>query len=402
MNESVRRLPRRPIEPMGPGDPAAQGSAATLAMLAPSVAATLQRLEQAEARREDARIYQLAFWPDDKRAMPTDFIACALFAAIQEKDATYYDGVEIANANGFRITFKGKRLTQVHADVWQGIMHMARRTPEGTKIRFRSRAFLRLIGRHTGKSQRDQLHRWITDLVATNVEINDSHQRRRYFGSMLPQGARDEAHPQDAAYVVEINKHLCKLFTAGFATVDWEQRQRLGGKWLALWLHHYFSKFTKPVTVTELHRLSGSGARSLRHFREKLRDALKELRKVGLVIESRIDAKTDTVFVASADRAPPQAFAEQSAARKPPADPLGLPSAPPRYQVSEAAKTRYSAMYHRQDADDCVEAWLGWLARSGKTAERPDGAFLGFAKKWVAETPSPGLSSGSARASKRR
>jgi len=106
--------------------------------------------------------------------------------------------VEIANANGFRIKFKGKRLTQVHADVWQGIMHLARSTPEGSRIRFGARAFLRLIGRHDGKSQRDQLHSWIMDLVATNVEVVSTTQKRIYFGSIVPEGARDESSPQDA------------------------------------------------------------------------------------------------------------------------------------------------------------------------------------------------------------
>jgi TrfA protein len=351
--------------------------------LLPSLAATLGRIAQTEAQREEARIYQLAFWPDDKRAMPIDFIACALFASIQEKDATYFDGVEIANANGFRITFKGKRLTQVHADVWQGIMHLARRAPQGTKIRFRSRTFLRLIGRHTGKSQRDQLHRWITDLVATNVEITDTTKKRRYFGSMLPEGGRDESHPTDAAYVVEINRHLCRLFQAGFSTVNWEQRQKLGGKWLALWLHHYFSRFTKPVAVAELHRLSGSSARSLRHFREKLRGALVELCKVGLLSDSRIDAKTDTLFVALPAKELPVSASPAPAAHKPPRAALNE-QAFVRYDVSDAAKARYCQLFGRDDVSVCLDAWNAWLTKSGRTAERPDGAFLGFAKKWAA------------------
>jgi hypothetical protein len=79
-----------------------------------------QDREDQEEWREAATVYQLSLWPDHKRAMPTDFLVCALFAAIQEKDASYFNGVQIANANGFEITFRGKRLTQVHADVWQG------------------------------------------------------------------------------------------------------------------------------------------------------------------------------------------------------------------------------------------------------------------------------------------
>ncbi|HEX7480623.1 MAG TPA: plasmid replication initiator TrfA [Polyangiales bacterium] len=333
-------------------------------------------LEEQLAKEEAAKVYQLAFWPDDKRAMPTEFIACALFAAIQEKDATYCNGVEIANANGFCIKYKGKRLTQVHGDVWQGIMHLARRTPEGTKLQFRSRAFLRLIGRHTGKSQRDQLHSWITDLVATNVEVFDTANQRLYFGSMLPEGARADVSGDDSAYVVQINRNLCKLFESGFATVDWEQRRRLSGKWLALWLQHYFSKFRKPVTVSELHRLSGSGA-ELKEFRRKLKAALAEVATTG-GYAAYIEPGTDTV----------RAMASEAVAQKPP---LAHPSqgALPLVElpaVSQAAKNQFRKLYPGRDAEVCLADFHAWLTKGGRRAQRPDAAFLGFAKKWVLGT----------------
>ena len=330
------------------------------------IAAMLQRLQQVEAQREDAKVHQLAFWPDDKRAMPSDFIACALFASIQQKDAALVDGAEIASANGLRILFKGRRLTQVHADVWQGIMHLARRAEQGTKVRFGSRTFLRLIGRHTGKSQRDQLHRWITDLVATNVEIIDTTNKRRYFGSLLPHGCRDDADPTGSAYVVEINHHLCKLFSAGFSTVDWDERKRLAGKWLALWLHHYFSKFTRPVAVSDLHRLSGSDAQNLKHFRAKLRGALGHLQAVGVLGGWRIDPRGDILSIERSSEPTPAQTPAGVAAR-----PLGIaarePAPPP---VSEAAKARYAQLYRRDDVDACVSAWHDWLTRTRRTAER--------------------------------
>jgi hypothetical protein len=374
------RASRRPV-PLG-SPPITDGAG-----LPAGLAATLQKMEQVALEREEATVYQMALWSDDQRAMPSDFIGSALFASIQEKDADYFDGVEIANANGFAIKFKGKRLTQVHADVWQGIMHLARSAPQGTKVRFKARAFLRLIGRHTGKSQRDQLHRWITDLVATNVEIVDTTKHRRYFGSLLPEGGRDESSPNDAAYVVLINRHLCKLFNAGFATVDWELRRQLGGKWLALWLHFYFSRFTKPVTVDELRRLSGSKARSPRHFREKLREALTQLESVGLLASWTIERPADIVRVEVArHRVDNLDAGAAAAARKPPS--LTAPSTPRalpglQYDVSEAAKVRFRREYPGEEVEACLADWNAWLAKTGRTADRPDGAFLGFAKKWA-------------------
>ena len=219
---------------------------------------------------------QLTFWADDKRAMPTQFIASALFSVVQPKDAGYLDGVVLASGQGLTINYKGKRLTQVHADVWQGIMHLARRAPEETLIRFRARTFLRMIGRDTGKSQRDQLHEWITDLQATSLQVLDEGSNKLYFGSLLPEGGRDQSTPQDRAYVVKINRSLCKLFEAGFATINWDQRVRLRGKHNAQWMQQYFSWSKKPVHVSELHRLSGSAA-TLTQYKRNLREALVDL-----------------------------------------------------------------------------------------------------------------------------
>lgn len=105
-----------------------------------------REIEQTLSRREAAKVYQLALWPNEKRAMPTEFVRSALFAAIQGKDSTYLERVEIASANDLSIIYTGHRLTQVHADVWEGIMHLARGVPESTVVTFRAREFLRLIG----------------------------------------------------------------------------------------------------------------------------------------------------------------------------------------------------------------------------------------------------------------
>jgi hypothetical protein len=53
-----------------------------------------------EAARESSKVYQLAFWPDDKRAMPGDFIACALFSCRQGKDSEYVERQTLASING--------------------------------------------------------------------------------------------------------------------------------------------------------------------------------------------------------------------------------------------------------------------------------------------------------------
>lgn len=322
-----------------------------------------------ETQLEAAKVYQLAFWPDEKRAMPADFIACALFSGIQEKDATYVDDLEIANANDLRIVFKGRRLTQVHADVWQGIMHLARKLPEGTQVRFRARQFLKVIGRQTGKKQRDDLKGWFSDLTATSVAISDTKNKRRFWGSLLPNGATRE-EDDDTIYVVEINRPLAKLFADNLGAVNWEVRQKLFKKPLALWWQFYSSKFSKPVKVAELHRLSGSGA-SLKEFRRKLRAAIKAVEDAGGP-PSFIDRAADTVIHVTGGRVTMSPPARREAE---------LPdcSGPP---VSERARQEFATRYPGSDVERCLNDWRKWLTKTGKSADRPDSAFLGFARRW--------------------
>jgi TrfA protein len=338
-------------------------------------------IEQALSRREAAKVYQLALWPDKKRAMPTEFVRSALFAAIQGKDSTYLERVEIANANDLSIIYTGHRLTQVHADVWEGIMHLARGVPESTVVTFRAREFLRLIGRHTGKRQRDELRLWWAHLTATCVEVHDKKNGRRFFGSLIPRGA-ERQEDDDTLYVVELNRAIASLFERGFSTVDWEQRKMLLKKPLCLWLQHHFSAFPKPITVKTLHTLTGSNAQHLRQFRAKLKVALAELRAVGVLAEWRID--DETLHVTLPSRPLPKASLKGPPSR------AAVASSPQRslagvLQAAIAPETlvMFRNLYPTLEVDHCLNDWLEWPG--SRRAKNPDGAFLGFAKKWAAE-----------------
>lgn len=259
---------------------------------------------EAEAARskteaEASRVYQLAFWPDDERAMPGDFIACALFTA--SKATGYVTRCELASINGLTVIFTGKRLTQVHADVWMGVMHLARSRFSGDVITFRARTLLELIGRSTHQGQREQLKDWLAQLTATDVQIQTDDKARRYGGSLLPWRQECDADGH-TIYTVDISRDLAKVLSGNHWCVDWEIRKRLQNKPLALWLQTYFSRFKKPVTVAQLHALSGSTS-SLKKFRQNLGMALDELHAVG-GYSAAINRATDTIE--HAKRPPPK------------------------------------------------------------------------------------------------
>lgn len=256
-------------------------------------AEALTAIRKAEALAESARVYQLAFWPDDERALPEDFIACALFTA--SKATSYVTRLQLASINGLSVIFTGKRLTQVHADVWMGIMHLARSRPEGTAIWFRERELLELIGRHTHQGQREQLKKWLSQLTATEVLIQDDSKKQRYGGTLLPWRSEYDGDGH-TIFAVDINRDLARILSGNFlAHLDWQVRKNLQNKPLALWLQTYFQRFKRPVPLAQVHALSGSTS-SIKKFRQNIVAALEELHAAGGP-SARLDRETDTVLI---------------------------------------------------------------------------------------------------------
>jgi hypothetical protein len=255
-------------------------------------AEALAALQRQEEEREAAQVYQLAFWPDGERALPGDFIACALFTASRE--GQFVTRQALASINGLTVIFTGKRLSQVHADVWMGIMHLARERMQGDVLRFRGRELLTLIGRHTHKTQRAQLLDSIAELTATDVQIQDDAKRKRFGGSLLPCRSEQDSDT-GTLFEVRIEREIAKVLAGNFWCIDWELRKRLRNKPLALWLQTYFARFNKrPVTVEQLHALSGSRIESMRKFRQNLAVALDDLR-AARGFSASLDRTTGTV-----------------------------------------------------------------------------------------------------------
>ena len=320
-------------------------------------------LDALETQR--AKVYQLAFWPDHQRAMPMDFLACALFAAVHPKDARNLRGAELACIDGYRVTFTGKMLTQVHADIVMGALQLMRGLPEGSPVLVRPRSFLRSIGRHTGKTDRDSFRQLIDDIIATAVRITAPDGHISYSGSILTR-SKDASVGGDQAFLLEVNRDLARVFLNGFGTVDWNQRKALLKKPLAQWLQLYTSRFAQPVPVAELHKLARSAA-PLRSFRRQLKLALLELERVG-VGRFVIDAH-DVMRAQEAPALPPPKAA-------PAPEPRGTDA-----RISATAQAEFARRHPDHKFEECLAAWSAWSG--SKRARTPDAAFLGFARKWA-------------------
>jgi hypothetical protein len=234
-----------------------------------------------------AKIIQLPLWPEPVRGMLNPTLRSALFSAIQSKDRCFINYELIAAVNGLEIRFKGEQLNQEDLEVCAQVFHLARLHPLGDTCHTAAHAFLKSLGRHTGKSEHVQLH---ASLIRLQQPLEIKAGRYSYSGSLVMEGAKDDLTRH---YVIKVNPKLAPLFHNGWTGLDAEQRRQLRGKPLALWLHAFYASHTQPYPykVETLRDLSGSRTKDLKAYRQNLRQAFVHLQAVGAIAEWEIDGE---------------------------------------------------------------------------------------------------------------
>lgn len=218
---------------------------------------------------------QLPLWPDAVRGVPNCILRSALFGAIKKGPRAFLQRQQLDALEGVTVLFTGPRLDQADLDVWEQCLHLAKRGGLGCRIQFSAHGFLRAINRATGGKNVEWLKGAFARLSSSVVEIKAG--KRAYFGALISNGARND---ETGHYVLEINISIVRLYGVdGWSQIEWHQRQALKGQPLAQWLHGFYSTHAAPykIRVETLHRLSGSEAAQLKHFREDLRDALSKI-----------------------------------------------------------------------------------------------------------------------------
>ena len=265
--------------------------------------------QAAQEQHRAAKVIQLPLWPEPKRGAPNAVLRGALFAAVH-KDRRYMDREQLAAQRGIAIRFTGKQLDQADLDVWEQALHLARTQALGTRCRFTEKGFLKALGRQSGKSGREWLRSVFARLAGAVVELT---QDGRTYGGTLLEFYRDE---DTGRTVLEINPKLAPFFgPTRWTQIDWEQRQRLRAKPLALWLHGFYASHAAPhaLSVEYLHKLSGSQTKQLKHFKQNLVRALRDLEAVGAI--RSFDIRDDLVHVRIV---PSKSQRKHLAARRPP------------------------------------------------------------------------------------
>ena len=249
--------------------------------------------QQASARLKDGKVYQLPLWPEPARGIPNPVLRGALFAAVQGKNRAVFQRELLACQKGLQIRFTGIQLDQSDLDVWEQALHLARLHPLGTRCEFSVYGFLKALGRKTGKSEHEWLKNSFARLMGCGVELTNQQERKTYGGSLL-EFMRDD---DSGRYVVIFNPKILTFYEGGWTAIDWQDRQLLRGKPLALWLHGYLATHAKPypIKIETIRSFSGSSNKELRGFKRKLIAALNELKNIEFIMG--FDFEGDNVII---------------------------------------------------------------------------------------------------------
>lgn len=237
------------------------------------------RLRSAREERDPApdavisnNVVKLPLWPEAVRAVPNSFLRSALFGAIRKGRRRYIDGERLAAIDGIEVHYTGQRLDQGDLDVWESLLHAVRDQNLGSQCQVTSYALLKFMGKADTGGNRATLHKRITRLRASAIEIKQG--RYVYIGGLVDEAYKDE---ETQEWVIVLNPRLRALYGADqFTQIDWAVRHALNGQQLAQWLHGFYASHAKPfpVRIETLLKLAGSENENSRSAQQKLRKAL--------------------------------------------------------------------------------------------------------------------------------
>lgn len=230
----------------------------------------------------------LGLWPDNVCGAPNVILRGALFS-ISQRRATAKKRELIAAVDGVEIRFKGERFNQTDLDVWEMLLHFARRQPLGEQVEFSAHALLRNLDRGVGGHDHEQLKEEITRLRSGTVEIKWIREEKTFGGGLVSEYFYDN---EKERYIVIFSEKMLSLYDEGYSHIDWQQRKKLRANNLAKWLHGFYASHAKPFgyKVDTIRKLCGSTSGRLGDFRKQIRTALNLLKEVGAITDSKINS----------------------------------------------------------------------------------------------------------------
>ena len=228
---------------------------------------------------QESRV-KLPKWPEDQWSTPVAILRSALFGVIKPGRRQQLKDKELAAWPGVTVRYTGERLDQADLDVFEEALQYYQCSDEclGSTVQISSKAFLKSIGRNTGKKDREWLRASFLRMVASAVQIKVGD--LEYVGSLVHAFVYDE---RTGRFNLQINPDLAKLFQNGHTRIDKKKRLALGSRQLAKAVYSFVQTHiadqNSPLTVSydRMYQLFGQNYNRKRNFYPQLRQTLQEL-----------------------------------------------------------------------------------------------------------------------------
>lgn len=235
------------------------------------------------------------------RAMPNHVARSSLFSPVARGRKIHHDQTVIVSRADATITYSGRQLDEVQADVWMHLVFEAKGAALGQSVAINRAAFLRAIGRTT--SGRDYAWLKLTMITFTSativIETRKPNGALKYLVGDLKAFhmlAGFEYDSDSETYTFTIDPRWKQLFDGHeYALIDWEKRLEIKqGQDMAKALQRLAATSSDPVQRYALDWLKDKlqYTSPIRKFRESLTAAMRELERVGVIAGGRIERST--------------------------------------------------------------------------------------------------------------
>lgn len=296
---------------------------------------------------------QLAFWPDDRRAIANELARSALFqCGDNRKPRRYFDNEQLFVMGKGGVTYKGEELRSKEEDLFITLAHCARDLPSGKMVvKVTSSEICKLnnwrqdqryykdifesIQRMKGgvitvfskrlakalKCQRalengasdDELQRLYDELAlfekeqerADELDLDLAPDNDEMAGMMMSLVSGDpifygfktikDGIPQgNVTWEITLDKNMVSLFAAPYLTfLDLEARQQLSPTGKRLQAYFLSHKKPHPILITNLQRMVGLNFQDIAKLKFKLNEELIELKKHQVIHDFSFERAAD-------------------------------------------------------------------------------------------------------------
>lgn len=259
-----------------------------------------QRRQERQAAETPVQLF-LPGMEEFMRAMPNPVARSSLFAPIARGRRKFHNETLLVSRSDVGMSYTGEQLDEADADIALQLVYEAQKAPLGAPVTINRAAFLRAMGRATGKTQYEWLHRRFKALTVATLFI----EAKKPDGSTKYLIGKTEAFhilqsfrydELTETYTFTLDPRWKILFgNREFALIDWPKRMEIGrGQDLAKALQRLVATSADPVqryTLDWLKEKMQYGGR-MRDFKHALIAATQELARLEIIEAGRIEDST--------------------------------------------------------------------------------------------------------------